>query len=246
MHLRWHLPGTATDPLRLSRDMPALLERFRKCLKERAPDGLVLSGDVLDVPASVIAGNSPDERSREDWLAKAIADFKLVREWLESVGVPYVVVPGNNDEESAFAEVFGGPPAPADIAGLRFFCFWDELSNENQPLRTGERKALFDAAMTSPEHDCPQVHVHHYMIHPPTFAKNKHYQYRTADELKLAAESSGRVRAVLSGHYHPGTLVEGPVLHSGAPAFCEAPFPYRVYDFDSGGAATVTDCEVGA
>lgn len=244
MHLRWHLPGTATDPLRRSREMPAVLERFGAGLKAHSPDVLVLSGDVLDVPAPVVAGSSPDDRPHADWIADAVADFRLVKEWFDGTGIPYVVVPGNNDEEGAFAEVFGGPPAPTDIAGLRFFCFWDVLSEENQPLRTGPRKALFDAAMTDPEHDCPQIHVQHYMIDPPVFAKNKHYQYRTAEQLKRAAEEAGRIRAVLSGHYHPGTLVEGPILHSGAPAFCEAPFPYRLYDIEADGVAVVTDCAV--
>ena len=241
MHLRSHLPGTAKDPLRLSREMPGLLERFAGCVEACSPDVLVMSGDVLDVPGEVIAGNSPDDRDHAEWFSEVLADLRLVKDWFENSGIPYVVVPGNNDDEKAFAEVFGNSPGPIDIAGLRFFCFWDELSEEGQPLRTGARKALFDAAISAPENDCPQVHVQHYMIAPPTFAKNKHYQYRTADELKQAAESSGRVRAVLSGHYHPGTLEQGPILHSGAPAFCETPFHYRLYDFAPDGSVSVTD-----
>lgn len=241
MHLRWHQSGSAADPLRLSREMPALLERFSKCLKGHSPDVLVMSGDVLDTPGAVLKGGSPDDKTHGEWIKDAKADFTLVKQWFEATGIPYVIVPGNNDHEGAFASVFRGPPEPIDIAGMRFFCFWDELSDEQQPLRTGPRKALFDAAMNDNLHNCPQIHVHHYMIAPATFAKNKHYQYSIADELKADMERTGRVRAVLSGHYHPGSLMDGVTVHSGAPAFCEAPHPYRLYDLFEDGRTIVTD-----
>jgi 3',5'-cyclic AMP phosphodiesterase CpdA len=245
MHLRHHQPGTADDPLRLSREMPALLDRFAKRLKDDAPDALVMSGDVLDMPDEVVLGGTPDERSHENWMADADADFRLVRDWFKSTGIPYVAVPGNHDHEGAFATVFGDNDGPVDIAGLRFFCFWDPLADDKQPLRNGERAAHFETAMTAPEHDCPQVHVHHYMIAPATFAKNKHYQYKTAPALLDALGRSGRVRAVLSGHHHPGTLIEqtrkGDTVHSGAPAFCETPHPYRLYDLAADGTTTVID-----
>ena len=246
MHLRWHQSGSAIDPLRLSREMPTLLDRFSKCLENHNPDVLVMSGDVLDTPGIVLRGGSPDHKTHDEWIEDAKADFTLVKEWFEGTSIPYVVVPGNNDHEGAFASVFGGPPEPVDIAGLRFFCFWDELSDEQQPLRNGQRKALFDAAMTDNAHNCPQIHVHHYMIAPPIFAKNKHYQYLTADELRSDMERGGRVRAVLSGHYHPGTLISGSTVHSGAPAFCEAPHPYRLYDLFEDGRTVVTDHSVEA
>ena len=116
------------------------------------------------------------------------------------------------------------------------------MAEDRQPLRTGARKALFDEAMTSPEHDCPQIHVQHYMIDPPTFAKGKRYDYKTAAQMKIDVERSGRVRAILSGHHHPGSLVEsGGVIHSLPPAFCEAPHAFRIYDIDIDGDTKVTD-----
>jgi hypothetical protein len=242
MHLRINQPGTATDPLRLSRSMPAALDRLAKRIKKFSPDVLIMSGDLLDVPDEVIAGGTPDDHSHEEWVEKAKADFQLIRDWFETTDVPYVVVPGNHDHEGAFAGVFGPPPKPRDIAGLRFFCFWDELANDKQPLRTDARKALFEEAMTDPEHDCPQVHVQHYMIDPPTVGKGKRYEYKTADQMKVALKNSGRVRALLSGHYHPGSRVttEG-VIHSLPPAFCEAPHAFRIYDLADDGTITITD-----
>ena len=48
--------------------------------------------------------------------------------------------------------------------------------------------------------------------------------------------------AILSGHYHPGSLVEKDgIIYSVPPAFCEAPYAFRVYDIDDDGAAIVTD-----
>lgn len=242
MHLRWHQPGSAANPLRLSRDMPAALDRLAGRIRELAPDVLVLSGDLLDMPDEVIEGGTPDERPHAEWMANAVSDFRLVRDWFEATGVPYVVVPGNHDHEGAFADVFGGPPAPRDIAGLRFFCFWDELADDRQPQRTGPRRELFKAAVSDPGQDCPQVHVQHYMIHPPTFAKGWQYEYKTAGTMKRDAERSGRVRAILSGHYHPGSLVsDNDVIHSLPPAFCEAPHFFRTYDIDDGAEPAIAD-----
>jgi len=242
MHLRWHQTGSAADPRRLSRDMPAALDRLADRIRQLTPDVLVLSGDLLDMPDEVIEGGTPDERPHAEWMAHAAADFQLVRDWFEATGVPYVVVPGNHDHEGAFAEVFGGPPPPRDIAGLRFFCFWDELAADRQPQRTGPRRDLFEDAVLGGGHDCPQVHVQHYMVHPPTFAKGWQYDYKGAAGMKQDVEGSGRVRAILSGHYHPGSLVsDGGVIHSLPPAFCEAPHVFRIYDIDEGTEAVVAD-----
>ena len=59
--------------------------------------------------------------------------------------------------------------------------------------------------------------------------------------MKREVARSGRVRAVLSGHYHPGSLVaDGGAIYSVAPAFCEAPHAFRIYDIEPNGI-DVTD-----
>jgi hypothetical protein len=60
--------------------------------------------------------------------------------------------------------------------------------------------------------------------------------------MKVALKNSGRVRALLSGHYHPGSraTTEG-VIHSLPPAFCEAPHAFRIYDLADDGTITITD-----
>lgn len=222
--------------------MRAALDRLAGRIKEATPDVLVMTGDILDMPDEVIAGGTPDDRSHDQWMADAKADFRQVRDWFTSTAVPFLVIPGNHDHAGAFAQIFGGPPEPRDIAGLRFFCFWDELANDRQPQRTGARKELFENALTGPAHDCPQVHLQHYMIDPPTFAKGWRYEYKGARKLKREIERSGRVRAVLSGHYHPGSLVhKDGIVHSLPPAFCEAPHGFRIYDIVAGATTMVTD-----
>ena len=84
------------------------------------------------------------------------------------------------------------------------------------------------------------------MIDPPTRARGWRYEYFDAAQMKQDVERSGRVRAVLSGHYHPGSLARGKngLIHSLPPAFCEAPHSFRVYDFTPSGACDVQDHEL--
>ncbi|MCG8547232.1 MAG: metallophosphoesterase, partial [Alphaproteobacteria bacterium] len=166
MHLRHHQPGSARQPERLSREMPSALDRLTEKAKALAPDVVVLTGDVLDVPDDVIEGEPADGRALADWHAEVEADFRMVRDWFDATGIPYVVIPGNHDDEAIFRRVFPESTPIIDKAGIRFFCFWDDLSPERQPRRTGDRRDLFDAALTAAEHARPQVHVQHYTIVP--------------------------------------------------------------------------------
>ena len=200
LHLRHHQPGTASNALRLSRDMPRLLDQLTSRLRPLAVDVVVISGDLLDVPDTVIAGGSDDGRDHNVWLAEVEADFCVIRDCLSNSGVDYVVCPGNHDHEPLFRAVFPGATEIVDVAGLRFFCFWDELGPDRQPRLTGPRRDLFDEALTLPEHDVPQIHVQHYMIDPPTMSKNWRYEYVGAGDFNSAWKR--RVAFVL---FCPGT-----------------------------------------
>lgn len=247
IHMRRDQPGSADNPLRLSRDMPAVLDSLAAKLPGVGVDVLVLTGDLLDVPDAVIGGGSDDGRDHEAWIADVDADLRWLRSWLEGTGLDWVICPGNHDHEGRFQSVFPEAGAVADVCDMRFFIFWDELTPQRQPRRSGARRDLFDAALSAPEHDVPQIHMAHYIVDPPVTAKGWRYEYVGAADMKARLEASGRVRAVLSGHYHPGILIEdGPVLYSGPPAFCEDPFPFRVYDMAPDGGITVEHHAVGA
>lgn len=222
--------------------MPELLARLMARVPELKADVIVITGDLLDVPDEVIAGESPDDRDLSAWLAEAEQDFRLIRESLAATGVPFVLCPGNHDHEALFSRVFPEAGAVADAAGLRFVCFWDELGPDRQPRRSGASRDLFDRVLTAPEHDVSQIHIQHYTVYPPITSNGARYDYLGAAEIKDSLEASGRVRAVLSGHYHPGVLAEeSGVLYSGPPAFCEAPHPFRVYQVTDGSGIQVED-----
>lgn len=247
LHLRHHQPGSADPPIRRSREMPEMLGRLMARVPELDVDVIVITGDLLDVPDEVIAGESPDGRDLPIWLAEVEQDFRLMRESLAATGVDYVVCPGNHDHEGLFSRVFPEATAFVDAAGLRFVCFWDELGPDRQPRRTAARRDLFEQALNAPEHNVSQIHIQHYTVYPPITSNGARYDYLGAAALKESLESSGRVRAVLSGHYHPGVLAEeGGVFYSGPPAFCEAPYPFRIYNMRDDGSFQSEDhcCDV--
>ena len=245
LHLRWHQPGSAKQPERLSREMPAVLERLGARLAEFEPDVLVVTGDLLDVPDEVIDGSLDDEAALLEAADAAEADYRIMRDWFVGTGLPYVVIPGNHDLDEAFRRVFPEAQPVADIAGLRFVCFHDELDETRTPQRRGESRALFDAVLSEPGHDRPQVHLQHYMVEPPTYTRWP-YDYEGSRAMAAAIEGSGRVRALLSGHYHPGSLFMGAggVCYSVVPAFCSAPHPIRLMDIRQDGGVQVFDASV--
>ncbi|MBL4720410.1 MAG: metallophosphoesterase [Alphaproteobacteria bacterium] len=245
-HLRWNQPGSADNPARLSREMPSILARLADQIPKLRPDAIVMTGDLLDVPNDVLVGAPDDGRAMDAWRCEIDADFQIFKDWFERTGVPWLAVPGNHDDEDAFRRVFGEPPIYTDIAGLRFFTYWDELGPDRQPHRSGARQSLFEAALTAPEHDLPQVHLQHYMIDPPTRARGWNYEYRNAAQMKRELDRSGRVRAILSGHYHPGSLAHGEdgLIHSLPPAFSESPHFFRLYDVGSTGEIKIQELAV--
>ena len=242
LHLRQHQPGSADNPDRLSREMMGILDDLSQRLAPLAIDLIAVTGDLLDVPDEVIAGGALPGLDRAAWLAAVERDLHLVREWLQAQHRPHVVCPGNHDHAASLAKVFPEAADVVDAAGFRFFCFWDELGPDRQPRRTGPRLDLFEQSLTAAEHDVAQIHIQHYAIEPPISHKGWRYDYVGAQAMKQRLEESRRVRAVLSGHYHPGSLVhDSHVLYSGAPSFCERPHRFRIYDFSAPEGVRVED-----
>ena len=221
--------------------MSVLGELSRKIVPLKV-DLIAVTGDLLDVPDEIIAGGAPIGEQRAEWLEAVEQDLCLVREWLQAQQLPYVVCPGNHDHAPSLAKVFPEASNVVDAAGFRFFCFWDELGSDRQPRRSGARLELFNQSLTSAEHDVPQIHIQHYTIEPPITHKGWRYEYVGAQSMKQQLEQSERVSAVLSGHYHPGSLVhDNKVLYSGAPSFCEKPHRFRIYDFSEARAVRTED-----
>jgi len=224
LHLRQALPGTAAIPERRSRLMPALLDRAIAQIRGLRPDVVVCTGDLLDYPTDTAGQEAARGAARRDLVTIARA--------LRRAGCPYVVLPGNHDLPDLTWDVFGDALRDAVIGDLRFIAFDDVEGDGHVPRRTGSERARFQDALQDASGP-PQVHVQHYLVWPE---RNEGYPHTYVDGDHLAERivQSGLVRLVLSGHYHPGVAPErlGDTWFATAPAFCEAPHPFWVYDLD--------------
>lgn len=217
-HLRKAIPGHAAIQARRSREAPRLLEAALVDARQRGADVVVVTGDLLDVPADI----SEDDPAVE-------ADYRFIRELLDSTEIPWLVVPGNHDAYEAMSRVFGAEPQIKELDGLRFVTFWDREHAGNVPRRVDAERQRFADVLSDPD-DTPQVHLQHFVVTP---ALNEGYPHTYDDgvELRRATVASGRVRLSLSGHYHPGTELihdDGTAFATGS-AMAEAPHLYRMY-----------------
>ena len=116
-----------------------------------------------------------------------------------------------------------------DVGAFRVFCFYDEEGTDHVPVRVGTELERLIRALS--EEGPKQIHLQHYLVHPE---HNRGYPhtYGTADWLKQSLQRSGNVHLLLSGHYHPGVLSqeEGGIHYAVAPAFCEAPHRFALYE----------------
>lgn len=236
LHMRCAQPGTADQKDRRSREIPDILDRLKAKLPHWSPDMIVMTGDLLDVPDNVVFENLATEDA--DAFAEAVrhagADYTWMREWLTSTDLPWVVIPGNHDHRGAFVDTFGTTSPDTVIQGWRFIGFDDALDNHRAPIRTTKEQSRFETSI-APETDAiPQIHLQHYLLRPRVHRRTP-YSYKLESSLAARVDASTQVRAVLSGHYHPGAYTKSAakVTYSTAPAFCEAPFPVRLMDLDA-------------
>ena len=220
-HLRWNLPGTAAVVTRLSRRMPELLKVAIQRINTHEPDLLVVSGDLVDHPFEAM--DSVENRT----LGKA--DLQLIADILQACQAPTVVVYGNHDHPGLFHEVFSSLQLDFDVDGYRVLSFLDAEGDNHYPERSGTEWERF-AALAQERDLRQQIHIQHYLV-APEHNEGYPHTYRNAARLKQHLLNGSRARLVLSGHYHPGVplFCEAGVYFSTAPAFCQAPHPFRIY-----------------
>lgn len=226
-HMRHQLPIIQEHPVERSRAIPGLLEAVLQRLPSLQPDLLVVTGDLVDYPLDALDDPPMQERGR--------ADLREVRALLDRANCPLAVVSGNHDHPQLYLEVFGDLPADFVCAGYRILTFNDAEDAEHVPHRTGEDRTRFHTALEDAA-SLPQIHVQHFLSWPP-MQEDYPYNYPDAANLHAQSAASGRVRLVLNGHYHAGTLpttVDG-VTYAGVPAFCESPHPLWIYDLHTDG-----------
>lgn len=224
LHLRHHLPGTSDIASRLSRDMPTLLADLVDQAAREGADLFVLSGDLVDYPFDGFEDPTTQ--------AQGEADLRLIQAILAQLPMPLVLVRGNHDHPALMDRVCGHLPQTLDVAGHRVLCFNDDEGEDHQPRRLGTSLRRFEDALDDADSP-PQIHVQHYVVWPE---RNEGYPhtYRDAAQMRDQIIESGRVRLVLSGHYHIGVplfALDG-VYFTTVRGFCEAPHPYAVYHVD--------------
>lgn len=245
LHLRRSQSGTANQPERLSREIPDLLQRLADRLHEWAPNVIAMTGDLLDVPEDVLNGNL---RLREptagaEAVGAAFEDYRWIRKWLDSVGVPWVVIPGNHDHRRAFSSSFQTASPDVCYGGWRFIGFDDDLDPGRTPTRFNAERHRFQSVCNNDA--SPQIHLQHYMLRPRLHRRTP-YSYKPAVGLVTRIEATPNVRLVLSGHYHPGAYAKSTcgVVYSTAPAFCETPFRFRLIDLLGLDEISIKNCSV--
>ena len=163
LHMRHALAGSADRLKRLSRDIPANLERVAKRLEDWSPDVIVMTGDLLDVPDEVVDGSllETDPAGYQQSVEESAADYRWMREWLEATGLDWLVIPGNHDLRVAFHEVFGAALPDDRINGWRFIGFDDDLDEKRAPFRPAGEVSRFIGALEVETTSVPQVHLQH-------------------------------------------------------------------------------------
>lgn len=222
LHLRRHLPGTATVTKRLSRRMPDLFACAVARIAAEPPDLLVLSGDLLDFPTYGLGDAQLLDEGRRD--------LELIAAQLKTLSCPCVVLPGNHDASQLVRETFAGAPEDFEHAGFRIVSFFDNEVESNVPQRLGAEREKF-LAVTADAQSLPQIHVQHYIVWPP---RNEGYPhtYREHESMLETLLESRRVRMVLSGHYHAGIepVEKNGTIFAAPPAFCDPPHRWWMYD----------------
>lgn len=233
LHLRHHLPGTATNAARLSRAMPDRFARALDHIRHLAPDILVISGDLVDYPLDALDDPLTQEQGRQD--------LYLIANLLRDLPFPIALVHGNHDHPALIDEVFGHLPNDQIVAGYRVLTFRDDEGPDHVPVRVGTEQARFQAALAD-QSSLPQIHIQHYVVWPE---RNEEYPhtYGTGAAMRAAIIAAGHVRLVLSGHYHIGVplFFDKGTWFATVRGFTEAPHPFNLYELTGvGPTLTIT------
>lgn len=210
-------PGVGNPQRRGDLGLPLLKRAVARLARFVKPELTVVLGDLVD------DGTTPGTRDR----------FLATKAILETLGTPYLVLPGNHDGDGrAFDAVFGTPAPTRDVAGVRFVSFRDA----GVP---GWNATRSDADLARSRHASdgwsgPVVALQHVPLFPPGSADCP-YCLTNAEEAIAALRQGGGVLA-LAGHAHAGMpLAQRGELHCAvAPALCEAPFQFLVIEIADG------------
>jgi len=235
LHLRHHTPGLAPNsPARFRESFGVFLQTLEQ-LKTVNIDRIILTGDIVDVPTSVLHPTDYYTNLSPLFLPAVEKDYQAVRDALEATGIPYSIIPGNHDHYPTFFSVFPEAEKTVDHGGYRFVSYCDREWKNNTPHRHDRERKRMVAELADADSP-PQIHLQHFLPFPQ-IESDYPFNYHDAENITKLYAESGKVLLSLSGHYHPGTelLEKDGVTYATGKGFCEAPFPYRIYTVDDSG-----------
>jgi len=135
LHLRHHLPGTASLPDRLSRAMPQRFAQALQQIRALAPDLLVITGDLLDYPFDALDDPIAQELARRD--------LYLIADLIADVPVPV----REGDSLARFQTALADPASPPQVH-VQHYVVWPER-NEEYPHTYGAGAAMREAILAA-------------------------------------------------------------------------------------------------
>ena len=187
--------------------------------REHHPDLAICAGDLVNEP------------ERADLLPEVVRH-------LNHLCAPLIVIPGNHDPASEeFYRAVPRPPVYMDLGGIRFIPFTDDPERPGwNAARTPEE--IERMIRTASDFPGPSVSIQHVPLYRPGIC-NVRYNYEYAETIIDAMRDSG-VRLTISGHYHEGMdpVSDGRVTALAAPALCEKPFHFLLFELDRKGIPT--------
>jgi histidinol phosphatase-like PHP family hydrolase len=181
------------------------------------PDVTVVLGDLVD------DGTSADAPQR----------LATLREILDKLISPHIVIPGNHDGDThAFYRVFDRPEEIVDICGVRFLPFIDQEEPGYNASRCQGDIQRFRRARAGTKG--PIVALQHVCLTPPNQTDSP-YNYTNVPEIIQAMGDAG-VELSISGHHHAGAPLVNNETTSfvTAPSLCESPFIFVTVTLDQG------------
>lgn len=243
LHFRQALPGHSGHAERLSRHGPAFLEALAKEIAAVDPDIVAFTGDVIDAPHDLLHGTAEPEL--ESVLREGVrADYRTMRRWLDSLGRPFMITPGNHDFRPIFEEVFGNVPRHLRLGDVTLHAYFDWEVTDNTAERRDTERERFERALEEADPSGWTVHLQHFLIWPEV-PHGYPMRYREADLLRDRLAAAEAPHLVLCGHFHEGRgFVDlGQTRFAVCPSWVEPPHRYRVFDL-APGSSTMREAQL--
>jgi hypothetical protein len=202
--------------------MAELLPEALEVLRQRSPDLIVCTGDLVDIPEG----------------PGVFEDLRFIRQQFGNCGVPYLVLPGNHDPlPDDFYRAFPRPQKALEVNGCTLVSFHEDacLAGEQACRRSDQSLSEMEDLLIDAD-GIPEATIlfQHYVIYPD-HSEGYPYNYQNDGEIRRILEQSNQNILSISGHYHLGIQLvhENGVSYFAGCAFCEA--PYTCYLIEASG-----------